>query len=98
MARSSLSDMQTSLIQWLLEVHDVPHIPTASQLKTSQAHLQRLSGVGARRCVGSLGHTYYVNDIGRLLAQEVANPLVQPHVRLYPEMARGKVSDTFHGK
>ncbi|KAF8513043.1 hypothetical protein JB92DRAFT_3143549 [Gautieria morchelliformis] len=97
MARSTLSDTHTALIQWLLRVNDVQHVPTLSQLKAIQGSLQNLSGVQNIRGLGSLGHTYYTNDMAHLLAQEVSNPLVRPHLRFYPEATEGKLSEAFQG-
>ncbi|KAF8510914.1 hypothetical protein JB92DRAFT_3118557 [Gautieria morchelliformis] len=80
MARSTLSDMQTTLLQWLL-----------------RASLQKELGVQSVRRVGSLGHTYYTNDMAQVLAQEMSNPLVRPHLGFYPEATHTSLDDAFQG-
>ncbi|KAJ7753154.1 hypothetical protein B0H14DRAFT_3096750 [Mycena olivaceomarginata] len=34
---------------------------------------------------GALGHKYYVNSLAQIIAQEMTNPKVRPHLHFYPE-------------
>jgi hypothetical protein len=56
-------------MEWLLTFNGVPHVPTLSQLKTGQRHLHASCGVKTEKHTGTLGHTYYTNNLAQLLAQ-----------------------------
>ncbi|KAG8911181.1 hypothetical protein FRC02_006744 [Tulasnella sp. 418] len=93
--RSVFSENQLDLLFWLLQVNGVNHVPSVSVMKTQQQYLQGIVGIDTIKYHGALGHTYYVNDIGQIIAQEMSNPRVRPHLNFYPEDAGSRLSEAW---
>ncbi|KAI6137573.1 hypothetical protein BKA82DRAFT_4335007 [Pisolithus tinctorius] len=74
--RSLFSDVQLQVILWGLAILGVDN----SQYRIPSVRYQ-----------GALGHIYYVNHLPSIIAQEMANPRVRPHIRHYPEDAGGRL-------
>ncbi|RPD56808.1 hypothetical protein L226DRAFT_513548 [Lentinus tigrinus ALCF2SS1-7] len=91
--RSLFSDHQMQIILWAMDVLGVDQRPSLFVLKTLDDMLQTLCGIGSIRHKGPLGHVYYVNALESLLAQEMANPRIRPHLRFYPEDAGQKLKE-----
>ncbi|KAI6039086.1 hypothetical protein EDC04DRAFT_3012242 [Pisolithus marmoratus] len=89
--RSLFSDAQLQVILWGLSVLGVDNVPSTRMLKDIDSSLQSQYGIPSVRYEGALGHIYYVNHLPSIIAQEMANPRVRPHIRHYPEDARGRV-------
>ncbi|KAH9948702.1 hypothetical protein B0H21DRAFT_890351 [Amylocystis lapponica] len=87
--RSVFSHRQLDLFLWLLKVNDVDDVPSVKSMQSLNAKLQKMCGVDSIGYKGALGHNYYVNDLAQILAQEMANPKVRPHLHFYPEDTRG---------
>ncbi|KAF7971706.1 hypothetical protein HWV62_20057 [Athelia sp. TMB] len=81
----SESQRQLDLFLWLLKVNGVDDVPSVRSMQTLNATLQSMAGVESIKHKGSLGHTYYMNSLSEIIAQEMANPKVRPHLRFYPE-------------
>ncbi|KAF8521355.1 hypothetical protein JB92DRAFT_2588403, partial [Gautieria morchelliformis] len=93
-----ISDHQMELLIWLLCMNGAANVPSLSQLKTSQGRLQAPCGIRSTKYTGSLGHTYYINNIGEILAQEMANPQVREGLCFFPEDARPSMQVAYHGR
>lgn len=52
-----------------MEQNGVDNVPSVGVMKDKQKWLQQLAGVETRKYKGAFGHTYYVNDIGQIIAQ-----------------------------
>ncbi|OSD04147.1 hypothetical protein PYCCODRAFT_1364884 [Trametes coccinea BRFM310] len=87
--RSVFSQRQLDLFLWLLRVNDVEDVPSVRQMLRLNTALQRACGIDSIAYKGVLGHTYYVNALDQIIAQEMANPRVRPFLHFYPEDAGG---------
>ncbi|KAF9493187.1 hypothetical protein BDN71DRAFT_1591205 [Pleurotus eryngii] len=85
--RSVFSHRQLDLFLWLLKVNQVDDVPSVKTMQSMNAMLQKLCGIDTIPYKGALGHKYYVNNLSQIIAQEMANPRVRPHLSFYPEDA-----------
>ena len=60
--------------------------------------LQHACGIRTIKHQGALGHIFYMNDFLSLIAQEMANPLVRPHLHFLPEFAGSHLSATYQAR
>lgn len=67
--RSVFSQRQLDILLWLLEVNDVPQIPSAQSIKNLEVVMQKLHGVRTLAYDGALGHKYYINSFADIIAQ-----------------------------
>ncbi|KAI6148028.1 hypothetical protein BKA82DRAFT_151609, partial [Pisolithus tinctorius] len=93
--RSLFSDSQLQVILWGLSVLGVDNIPSTRTLKDLDNSLQSQYGIPSVRYQGSLGHVYYVNHLPSIIAQEMANPWIRPHICHYPEDAGGRLEQAW---
>lgn len=93
-----LSDDDLAMQLWLMESNGVKQVPSVGQVKTSRKKLEELYGIGQRKYIGTLGHTYYVNNFAKILAQEMANPQVRPYLHFFPEDGGDFMSEARHGR
>ncbi|KIY48684.1 hypothetical protein FISHEDRAFT_8743, partial [Fistulina hepatica ATCC 64428] len=82
---SVFSCRQLDLFLWLLKVNGVDDVPTPSSLKRTHIALQKICGIRTLQYDGALGNPYYVNSLGDIIAQEMVNPHIRPHLHFYPE-------------
>ncbi|KAG8919405.1 hypothetical protein FRC02_001686 [Tulasnella sp. 418] len=95
--RSVFSEKQLELIFWILRANGVNNVPSVSSMKRYQATLHRAGGIETNKCEGALGHTYYMNDIGSIIANEIANPLVCENIHWYPEDSGKVLAEAWQG-
>ncbi|RDX40490.1 hypothetical protein OH76DRAFT_1459488 [Lentinus brumalis] len=95
--RCAFSEKQNSVIHWALLALGMTDIPTEHTMNRVSKALQRIYGVSSIRYKGVMGHIYYVNDFAALIAQEVANSRVRPHLRFLPEDAGTRLAETWQG-
>ncbi|KAH7882336.1 hypothetical protein F5I97DRAFT_1832502 [Phlebopus sp. FC_14] len=86
-----------NVILWGLVVLGINNVPSSKVLKDVDALLQCYCGVETMCYEGWLRHIYYANSLASLIAQEMANLTVQPHLRHYPEDI-GKHLSTIKGQ
>jgi len=67
--RCAFSDSQHTAIQWCLAALGVSDVPSPRVAKDIDKALQASCGIDTKRYNGALGHIYYVNDLGGILAQ-----------------------------
>ncbi|THU93269.1 hypothetical protein K435DRAFT_829530 [Dendrothele bispora CBS 962.96] len=96
--RSVFSEKQLDLLLWLLSINGISDVPSVKSMKTLNEKLQKLYGVNSIRREGALGHVYYVNDLSQMIAQEMANPQVRPHLHFYPEDTGKRLSEARQAK
>ncbi|KAK7059475.1 hypothetical protein R3P38DRAFT_3303396 [Favolaschia claudopus] len=96
------SQRQLDLFLWLLKVNEVNDVPSNRlknlTLTAPNAALQKMCGVDSIMYNGALGHKYYVNSLPQIIAQEMANPKVRPHLSFYPEDSGPKLSEARQGE
>ncbi|THH17637.1 hypothetical protein EW146_g3214 [Bondarzewia mesenterica] len=83
--RSLFSDSQMEIISWGMLHLGIDDLPSVSWLKDMSNVLQDLFGIRTIRYEGALGHVYYTNSLEDMIAQEMSNPRVGPHIQAYPE-------------
>ncbi|TRM70314.1 hypothetical protein BD626DRAFT_448805 [Schizophyllum amplum] len=91
--RSVFSQNQLDLFLWLLRVNKVNDVPSVASMLKLNAALQRICGIETIGYDGALGHKYFVNNLAQIIAQEMANPKVRPHLSFYPEDSGAKLSE-----
>ncbi|KAJ6461447.1 hypothetical protein C8R45DRAFT_1056025 [Mycena sanguinolenta] len=96
--RSAFSQRQLDLFLWLLKVNQVDDVPSVKSMQTLNATLQKMCGIDTIAYDGALGHKYYMNSLSQIIAQEMANPKVRPHLSFYPEDSGQKLSEARQGK
>lgn len=67
--RSVFSQRQLDLFLWLLRVNQVDDVPAVKTMQTLNLALQKMCGISSIEYMGALGHRYYVNDLGQIIAQ-----------------------------
>ncbi|KAI0310686.1 hypothetical protein OF83DRAFT_1070140 [Amylostereum chailletii] len=93
-----LSDAMMKMFLWVLEESGVRNVPSLYHLRQVQASLRESSGVPTHQFKSTHGNMYYMNDIRTLVAKDYANPLVRPHLRFYPEIPDGPISEVWHAE
>ncbi|KAJ7886066.1 hypothetical protein B0H13DRAFT_2535282 [Mycena leptocephala] len=96
--RSVFSHRQLDLFLWLLKVNQVDDVPSVKAMQHLNAALQKMCGIDSIAYNGALGHKYYVNSLPQIIAQEMANPNVRPHLSFYPEDSGPKLSEARQGE
>ncbi|KIJ42514.1 hypothetical protein M422DRAFT_48162 [Sphaerobolus stellatus SS14] len=82
---SALSDKQLSTVEWRLHALGVENVPSPHVVDEVAKVLQASFGIKTIRYDGKLGHIYYLNELAGIITQEIANPLVRPHLAFLPE-------------
>ncbi|KAF8515093.1 hypothetical protein JB92DRAFT_3156825 [Gautieria morchelliformis] len=72
--RSVFSRRQVDIFLWMLKVNVIDDVPSVRSMKALNTSMQHLCGIESIKYNGALGHTYYVNNMAQLIAQEMANP------------------------
>ncbi|KAF8204045.1 hypothetical protein BJ912DRAFT_841196 [Pholiota molesta] len=93
--RSVFSRKQLDLFLWLLRVNRVSDVPTGKTMKGLNTTLQQMCGIDTIEYDGKLGHKYHVNSLAQILAQEMSNPKVRPHLHFYPEDTSPSLSEAY---
>ncbi|TFK46156.1 hypothetical protein OE88DRAFT_1638675 [Heliocybe sulcata] len=96
--RCAFSERQNAAIEWAMRVLGLHYVPSQRTMKDVERALQQLCGVDSIRYSGALGHVYYANDFARLIAQEVGNPWVRPHLKFLPEDSGSRLSEAWQAK
>ncbi|KAI0819958.1 hypothetical protein BC628DRAFT_1423282 [Trametes gibbosa] len=93
--RAPISDEQMKLVLWVMKECQTPGVPGFRALRTWQARRAQMMGFTPTHHTTALNNEYYANHPAELFRFNLANPLVRPHMSLYPEAA-GPVSEFFH--
>ncbi|KAL0564415.1 hypothetical protein V5O48_017631 [Marasmius crinis-equi] len=92
--------VSTSLMKlfiWALRELRVPNVPLFYSLRKTQECLRQSQGVSNIECKSVQGKIFYVNDIRTIIAQDWLNPLIRPHIHVYPEVPDdGCISEVWH--
>ncbi|PBK79410.1 hypothetical protein ARMGADRAFT_1049148 [Armillaria gallica] len=95
--RSVFSHEQLDLYLWLLEANKVDDVPSVKSMQALNERLQKMCGIDTMRKKGALGHLYYLNSLSQIIAQEMANPQVRPHLHFYPEDSGKRLAEVRQG-
>ncbi|KAF8868160.1 hypothetical protein CPB84DRAFT_1819491 [Gymnopilus junonius] len=72
-------------------------VPFVKSMQAVNSTIQKMCGIDSHMYNGKLGHHYFVNDLGQIIAQEYGNPRVQPHLSEYPEDSGPELSEAQQG-
>ncbi|KAH9813110.1 hypothetical protein DFH28DRAFT_930296 [Melampsora americana] len=78
-------------IQLIVKIGDLT-IPHWASVRRIQQDLRKRLGLNVVKTISPLGHPCFSLDIQEIVAQELANPLVRPHLMCIPESATGTVN------
>ncbi|KAJ3853110.1 hypothetical protein EV368DRAFT_39622 [Lentinula lateritia] len=62
-------------------------VPTFTQVRNKQTEIAHELDIPSEHHTSSLGNHFYMNHPAKLFALDWANPLVRPHMQLYPEVS-----------
>ncbi|KAK7007194.1 hypothetical protein R3P38DRAFT_3325581 [Favolaschia claudopus] len=96
--RSVFSHRQLDLFIWLLKVNNVDDVPSVKAMQELNVMLQTICGIESIPYNGALRHKYYVNSLAQIIAQEMSNPKVRPHLQFYPEDSGKVLEEARQGK
>ncbi|KAI0309778.1 hypothetical protein OF83DRAFT_1179230 [Amylostereum chailletii] len=96
--RMRISSSLMRVILWILKESGVRNVPSLYHLRQAQASLRRFSSVPTHQFKSAHGNVYYMNDVRTLVAKDYSNPLVRPHLKFYPEVPDGPVSEIWHAE
>ncbi|KAJ7199798.1 hypothetical protein GGX14DRAFT_372817 [Mycena pura] len=96
--RNRWSATQLQAVADLCTALGVLNVPSVKTLRKIQKGLQAECGYAPRRIESFLGNVFYMNDIRDVLARDMANPLVAPHLHFYPEENTTPISETYQAK
>ncbi|KAF7293432.1 FAD-binding-3 domain-containing protein [Mycena indigotica] len=83
--RCRFSSAQMSVILQFARALGAPDIPTLKGLRKMQQLLQKTVSSEPQRVQSSMGNVFYINDIRATISRDFANPVVAPHIHLFPE-------------
>ncbi|KAF7971893.1 hypothetical protein HWV62_19513 [Athelia sp. TMB] len=83
--RSLFSEAELKAARWYAAKHGVTGLPNVRQVKNHRKKILDAAGISTRTVEGKLGNLYAVNDWAQIIRNEFANPLVRPHISVYPE-------------
>lgn len=72
--------------------------PPEKLFQKKLAKLQMEVGTTPKEFLGHRGSTFYVNDIEKIVRQELNNPIILEHLRLLPEDSSNLVSEMWQGE
>lgn len=72
--RSTFSQRQLDLQLWLLQANGVTEIPSIRSMKILNEKLQQDTGIRTLEYEGALGHKFFVNSLGDIIAQVLFLP------------------------
>jgi hypothetical protein len=96
--RCRFTNDQISLILNLLKQLGVPNVPSLKTFRRIQLKMQERYGNTSHKITSHLGNVFHMNKISETLARDMANPLIAPHMRFYPEEPTGPISETFQAE
>ncbi|KAI0265464.1 hypothetical protein BC834DRAFT_989217, partial [Gloeopeniophorella convolvens] len=96
--RAVLSEKQLDVARWLaIELGAPENLPAVNTVKNHRDSILSVAGSGVDASTSAFGRKYFVSSLASILAHEVANPYVRPHLRFYPEDAPREFSEGRHG-
>ncbi|KAG1723899.1 hypothetical protein EDB19DRAFT_1915867 [Suillus lakei] len=86
-----------AVLSWAKELgaHDVPSLYTLNRLQDS---VRTLVGNPTEKITARSGNIFYLNDVGKAIAKDYANPLTRLAMQDYPEDGGKGMSQVFNGE
>ncbi|KAK6981189.1 hypothetical protein R3P38DRAFT_2559295 [Favolaschia claudopus] len=82
--RSVFSESELDAARWFASKCGVQDLPAIRQVKRHRSTILDLCGADLASIDGRLGNTFALLNLGKVLANEFANPLVRPFIRVLP--------------
>ncbi|KAG8978953.1 hypothetical protein FRB90_008233, partial [Tulasnella sp. 427] len=95
--RSVFSQTEMDAMRWFTSKCGINGLPTLSEVQRHRKAILKAAGADTKLVDGDLGNSFALNDFSRILAHEMANPCVRPHLRFYAEDCGKHVSEARHG-
>ncbi|KAJ3712456.1 hypothetical protein C8R42DRAFT_594627, partial [Lentinula raphanica] len=96
--RCAFSRKQNLAIHWAMVALGVPNLPSDRTMDDVDRELQKICGIQTHRYEGKLGHVYYINDIAGIIAQEMSNPRIRPHLHFLPEDSGNSLAEAYQAE
>ncbi|TCD64244.1 hypothetical protein EIP91_004346, partial [Steccherinum ochraceum] len=94
--RLRLSDEHMKTIIWVMKECGTPNVPSFTALRAKQTLLTKDVSIVTGRHTSPLGNVFHANGPAETFRLDFANPLVRPHMHLYPEVA-SEISEFWQG-
>ncbi|KAJ7055231.1 hypothetical protein C8F01DRAFT_1063097 [Mycena amicta] len=99
LGRCRFTGAQMALILHLLKHLGARNVPTLKGLRKIQKEVRDDFGHKPIKVTSALGNVFYTNDLREAIARDFSNPLVAPHLHVYPEeVADGPVSERWQAE
>ncbi|KAF7982888.1 hypothetical protein HWV62_25136 [Athelia sp. TMB] len=95
--RSVFSETELEATLWFTAKCGVEDLPTVRQVKYHRDRVLRLCGVDPQLVEGKLGNLFALNDFAKIVAHEMANPLVRKHMHFFGEDAGSCLKEAWQG-
>ncbi|KAI0816060.1 hypothetical protein BC628DRAFT_1414013 [Trametes gibbosa] len=95
--RLRILDSLLKVFLWILKETGVRDVPSFNAFRKIQCELRQTCSVTTILCKSVQGNIFYMNDPRQIIAKDWANPMVRPHMHVYPEIpADGVISEIWH--
>ncbi|KAJ3978627.1 hypothetical protein F5890DRAFT_1422451 [Lentinula detonsa] len=95
--RQRLSDSQLKSILWVMRECGCKDVPTFTQLRKQQTTISHHLDIPSEHHTSAVGNHFYMNHLCKLFALDWSNPLVRPHLHLYPELS-GPIKESWQAE
>ncbi|KAI0682322.1 hypothetical protein BC835DRAFT_1424616 [Cytidiella melzeri] len=96
--RLRISESLMKVFLWIMEQAGARDVPSFYRLQKIQKELRMQGGVSTTKFQSVQGNVFYINDPREIIAKDWSNPLIRPHIHVYPEIPDGPVSEVWHGE
>ncbi|KAK1220278.1 hypothetical protein PQX77_016965 [Marasmius sp. AFHP31] len=96
-ARVRFSESQKQAVLEWAKALGTQDVPTLSALKKAQESIEKMVGQPTEKVVSSLGTIFYINDVGKAIARDFANPITRLAMTEYPQDGGEGVSELKNG-
>ncbi|EUC62774.1 hypothetical protein RSOL_454510 [Rhizoctonia solani AG-3 Rhs1AP] len=96
--RAIFSGKELDVVRWFAEKCHIPGMPSQSTIQSRFELILKMLGLESRLVWSKLGNHFAVNSIKAILANEMANPLVQKDMVFYPQDDGPSLRQAANGK
>ncbi|KAF7971993.1 hypothetical protein HWV62_19267 [Athelia sp. TMB] len=93
--RSVFSETELEATLWFTSKCGVQDLPTIRQVKFHRERVLEQCGVSPKLIEGKHGNLFALNDFAKIIAHEMANPLVRKHMHFFGEDAGPKLKEAW---
>ncbi|KAI0799578.1 hypothetical protein BC629DRAFT_1284991 [Irpex lacteus] len=94
--RLRISESLLKVFLWILKESGARNVPSFYHLQKTQKELRMKCGISTTKFQSVKGNIFFTNDPSEIIANDWANPLIRPHMHIYPEIPDGPVSELWH--